>query len=96
MKFKINKYLLYFLQFLIFIVLFYILFNSSVNLVIFPFAFGMFFALAWANQKLFLLVPSYFIAGIIHDTSWEMAICLVATIFCLVVPYFIHVLCKRI
>ncbi len=95
MKFKINKYLLYFLQFLIFIVLFYILFNSSVNLVIFPFAFGMFFALAWANQKLFLLVPSYFIAGIIHDTSWEMAICLVATIFCLVVPYFIHVLCKK-
>lgn len=95
MKYKINKYLLFVLQFFVFIALFFILFQSSVNMVIFPFAFGMFFALAWANQKVWLLVPSYIIAGVIIHPNMEFAICGLICVFCLIVPYFIHVLCKK-
>lgn len=92
---KVNKYFLYFLQFVLFVGLFFILFNSSINFVIFPFAFAMFFALAWANQKVWLLVPAYIIAGVVVEPTVETAICLLVTIFCLIVPYFVHILCKK-
>ena len=43
--------LFYFAQFLGFIILFYVLSLASIGGLIFPFAFSMLFALAWANQK---------------------------------------------
>ena len=95
MNIKINKFLGFFLQFLIFFAVFYVLFNSSVNMVVFPFAFGLLFALAWANQKVWLLVPAYITAGALFSPTMEQAICLLVCIFCLIVPYFIHVLCKK-
>ena len=95
MKLNINKYFLFFLQFVIFLGLFFVLFNASINYVIFPFAFGMFFALAWANQKVWLLVPAYIVAGAIYQPTMEFAICMLVCIFCLIVPYFIHILCKK-
>lgn len=95
MNIKINKYFAIFLQFLTFLAVFYILFNSSINLVLFPFAFGALFALAWANQKVWILVPAYITAGVIFSPSMEQAICLLVCIFCLILPYFIHVLCKK-
>lgn len=95
MNFKINKYLFFVLQFLIFFGLFFVLFNSSVNMVVFPFAFGMLFALLWANQKVWLLVPAYIIAGVLYQPTLEFSIGILVTIFCLVVPYFIHILCKK-
>ncbi|MBP3431642.1 MAG: SpoIIE family protein phosphatase [Clostridia bacterium] len=95
MRVKINKYLLFFVQFVIFLGLFYVLFHSSINMVIFPFAFGMLFALAWANQKVWLLVPAYIAAGVLQQATFESAICLLVTVFCLIVPYFAHVLAKK-
>ena len=83
------------MQFVIFLGLFFVLFNASINYVIFPFAFGMFFALAWANQKVWLLVPAYIVAGAIYQPTMEFAICMLVCIFCLIVPYFIHILCKK-
>ena len=95
MNIKINKYFKYFLQIVVFFALFYVLFHASINFLIFPFSFGMFFALAWANQKVWLLVPAYVGAGILYNCSLEFAICLLVCVFCLIVPYFIHVLCKK-
>ena len=95
MNIKINKYLAFFLQFVIFFGIFYVLFHASINFVIFPFAFGMFFALAWANQKVWLLVPAYIFAGVLFEPTLEFAICMLVCVFCLIVPYFIHVLCKK-
>lgn len=95
MNIKTNKIFKYFIQFVIFFSLFFVLFNSSVNGIIFPFAFGMLFALAWANQKVWLLVPSYIIAGIIISPTMEVAICLLVCAFSLITPYFVHVLCKK-
>jgi len=95
MNIKINKYLGFFLQFFVFSIVFYVLFNSSVNMIVFPFAFGMLFALAWANQKVWILVPAYIAAGALFSPTIEQAICLLVCIFCLIVPYFVHVLCKK-
>lgn len=96
MRLKINKYLLFALQFVLFFGLFFVLFNSSVNMVIFPFAFGMLFALLWANQKVWLLVPAYIIAGVVHEPTLNFSICLLVTIFCLIVPFFAHILAKKV
>lgn len=90
-----NKHFLYILTFILFIGIFYILFNASVNFVIFPFAFGMLFALAWANQKVWILVPAYVIAGAIYKPTMEFSICALVCIFALIVPYFVHTLCKK-
>ncbi len=64
-------------------------------MVIFPFAFGMLFALTWANQKVWLLVPAYIVAGVLYQPTLQFAICMVVTVFCLIVPYFIHIVCKK-
>ena len=92
---KINKYLSYFLYFVGYTFLFYILFNASINQILYPFAFGMLFALTWANQKIYLLAPAYIVAGLVADFSFESVISILVTVFVLVVPYFIHILCKK-
>ncbi len=96
MRLKINKYLLFALEFVLFVGLFFVLFNSSVNMTIFPFAFGMLFALLWANQKVWLLVPAYIVAGVLHMPTLNFAICLLVTVFCLIVPFFAHILAKKV
>ncbi len=95
MKQKLNLYFSLFLKFLAFFAAFYVLFNSSVNMVIFPFAFGAMFALAWANQKVWLVCPAYVFAGVLNCPTWENAVSLIVAAFCLIVPYFFHVLCKK-
>lgn len=91
----LNKCLFLFMNFVILIGLFFILFNSSVNLIIFPFAFGMLYALCWANQKIWLVAPAYIIAGAIFRPTLEFCICTLVCAFCLIVPYFVHILCKK-
>ena len=93
---KINKYLDMAIKFCLFTFFFFLLFNASINQILYPFAFGMLFALTWANQKVYLLAPAYLLAGLITDFSLENAIVLLVTIFVLIVPYFIHVLCKKV
>lgn len=96
MKTKANKYLIYIAKYIIFIAVFYVLFAASVNSVIFPFAFGMMFALVWANQKVWIVCPAYIIAGALHSPTLEFSICILVTVFCLILPYFIHVLSKKV
>ena len=85
----------YFAEFLAFIVLFFILDLASINGKIFPFAFPMLFALAWANQKVWLLAPAYIISGLCTSFTATNVICLIVTVFALVLPYYIHVMCKK-
>ncbi len=95
MKIKINKYLSLLLQFVLFFGLFFVLFHSSINMVLFPFAFGMLFALAWANQKVWLISLAYIGSGIAANAQLENIICVLVCVFCLIVPYFVHLLCKK-
>ena len=94
-KININKTLNELLKFFLFVFLFFVLMNANINMVLSPFAFGMLFALTWANQKVYLLAPSYLLAGLVKDFSFESVISLLCTLFVLVVPYFIHILCKK-
>ncbi len=92
---KINKYLTLLFKFIVFLGIFYILFNSSIAQTIYPFSFAMLYALVWANQKVYVVVPAYIIAGVIYCHTLEFSICLLVSTFCLLVPYFIHLLCKK-
>lgn len=93
---KFDKILKNLLLFVSFVLLFFVLNNASINNVLYPFSFGMLFALTWANQKVYLLAPAYLIAGLVLNFSLNNAIVLLVTIFLLVLPYYIHVLCKKV
>ena len=95
MRENTNKYLLYILKFFIFSLLFFVLFNAGINNLVFPFAIAMFYALAWANQKIWLLVPAYIIGGVCHSPTMEFSIVLLVNIFCLILPYIFHILAKK-
>ena len=94
-KINLNNYLNSLLKFVIFIFLFFVLFKANINNILSPFAFGMLFALTWANQKVYLLAPAYLVAGLLNQFSFENAISLLCTLFVLILPYFIHILCKK-
>ena len=96
MKAKTNKYLGFLLRFFIYFCVFYILFHASINETIYPFAFGIMYALIWANQKVWLVVPAYIVAGVVYRPTLEFSICMLVCSFCIIVPYFIHVLCKKV
>lgn len=83
------------LRFVIFSLLFFVLSRASINNVIFPFAFSMLFALAWANQKVWLLTPAYLIGVIANFHTFEGIISAIVTVSILVIPYYVHVALKR-
>jgi len=87
--------LVYIFKFLLFFLLFFVFSCSSIQGLIYPFSFAMLFALAWAGQKVWLLTPAYIVALIINNHSFEGIISIVCTITFLVVPYYLHVLCKK-
>ncbi len=91
MKNKINYILLFFVYSLVF----FIVSRASINGLIYPFAFSMLFSLAWANQKVWLLVPSYCLGVILNNYSFESIISTLVTIFILIFPYYIHVIMKK-
>ena len=92
---KTKKYLYYSLSFLIFTGFFYILFHASISNLFYPFAFGMMFALVWSNQKIWVVCPAYLIAGILNNWGVYNIISVICTVFCVAVPYLIHVLLKK-
>ena len=91
MKSKLNQVVL----FLGYVILFYVLSLANIYGQIFPFAFAMLFALAWANQKVYLLAPAYFIGQIITYHTFQDIIITLVAILTLVVPYYIHILISK-
>jgi len=91
MKSKLN----YVIKFLAFMLLFFVLSRAGVNGEIYPFAFAMLFALAWANQKVWLLAPAYLIGCIANNYSFEGIISTVVTVLLLVLPYYVHIAIKK-
>lgn len=90
MKNKLN----YIIYFLLFTLLFFILSRASIYNEIYPFAFAMLFALAWANQKVWLLSPAYLIGYIINYHSFSAIVSALTVVLFLIVPYYIHVMTK--
>lgn len=96
MSTKANKFLTNSLKLMVFFGVFYVLFHSSINNTIFPFAFGMMYALVWANQKVWIVVPAYVASGAVFCPTLEFAVGMLVCSFCIIVPYFVHMLCKRV
>ena len=82
-------------RFVLFSFLFFILSRASIYGVIYPFAFSMFFALAWANQKVWILAPSYLLGVIANFYTFEGIINAIVTVSVLLIPYYIHVVMKK-
>lgn len=55
----------------------------------------MLFALAWANQKVWLLSPAYLIGYIINYHSFSAIVSALTVVLFLIVPYYIHVMAKK-
>ncbi len=79
----------------LFLGLFFVLEHAAIAEVIFPFSFAMMFALVWANQKVYLVCPAYFVAAVIADHSLEGIISALVCVVCVVVPYFAHYFAKK-
>ena len=73
-----------------FLALFFILENASINGLIFPFSFAMLFALIWANQKIWLVAPAYLVAAIIVNHSLAGIISAIVCAAMIVVPFILH------
>lgn len=83
-----------FLSFIFFSLLFFILSRASVYGAIFPFAFSMLFALAWANQKVWLLTPAYLLGYIANFPNFEGIIIAISSVTVLLIPYYAHIVAK--
>lgn len=82
-------------KFFIFGFLFFLLSKAGINGLIYPFAFAMLFALAWANQKIWILIPSYIAGAIGGDYSFAGIMSTLVTVCVLAVAYYIHVSMKK-
>lgn len=82
-------------KFLVFSLLFFVLARSSVQGVVYPFAFGVFFALAWGNQQMYILAPAFLVGAIANNYSFQGIISAIVTVSLLIVPYYIHLALKK-
>ncbi|MBQ8792226.1 MAG: SpoIIE family protein phosphatase [Clostridia bacterium] len=89
-----NKFTL-FLSFLGYCGMFFVLSRASLNGLVYPFAYGLLFALAWANQKVWLLAPAFLVGSIANNYSFEGIICSVVAVAVLLIPYYIHIALKK-
>ena len=83
------------IKFILFSLLFFLLSMAGINGLIYPFAFAMLFALAWANQKVWLIVPAYLAGAIGANYSFEGIISALVTAIVLAASYYIHVSLKK-
>lgn len=74
-----REYIKNILKYALFFVGFLIASRAGFYGVIFPFAFGLYFALIWCNQKIYLLAPMFLISSILCDFSF---VNIISTVFC--------------
>ena len=90
-----SKKILYPTLFLICFGLFCVFASASINGIIFPFATALAFALVFANQKVYLVVPSFALANLLLDFSVENIVFTAAGVFLLLFPFLFHKIAKK-
>lgn len=80
----------YIFGFVFFTALFFVLSKGCIYGQIFPFAFPMLFALAWVNQKPYIICPAYLLGTVLNNLSWKGCVISLCTISLLLIPYYIH------
>lgn len=83
------------LKYILFSLIFFLLSKAGVNGLIYPFAFAMLFALTWANQKIWIVIPSYIVGAIGGNYSFEGIMSTLVTAVVLGVAYYIHISLRK-
>ena len=83
------------IRFILFSLLFFLLSKAGINGIIYPFAFAMLFALAWANQKIWIVIPAFLVGAIAGNYSFEGIMSALVTACVLAVGYYIHISLKK-
>ena len=86
---------IYLFLFVGYFVLLFFMQHASIYGLVYPFAIGMMFALVWAEQKVWLVCPAYFLSTIAFNFSFESAITAIVAIVMVALPFYIHVVCKK-
>lgn len=81
-------------KYLFFFALFYILQSANIQ-GIYPFAFGMLFALVWCNQKIYILAPMYILSAFLVFFNLESLIISGITSIVFGFAYFMHYTFKK-
>ena len=83
------------IKFTIFLCLFFITGRAGLNGIIYPFVFGVYFALIWCNQNVFLVSITYLLAN--YLVNFSLINLLVNIIFCIIfmIFYGIHYKVKK-
>ncbi len=92
---KTKKILLEIIKDLSFFVLFFVLNFAGIKNIIFPFAFGMFYALIWCNQKIYILSPLYILASFLAHLDYNSVIISSVTVLVILIAYLIHYKLKK-
>ena len=74
---------------------FYIISKANINGVIYPFSFGLLFALMWCNNNVLILAPLYIAAMFLGTFSLQSLYCAIATVIVMLVTYGIHYKLKK-
>jgi len=90
-----NKKILYPVLALSYFVTLYILFNASINQLIYPFAFACAFALIWCGQKFYIVLPAFLGAGLLFDFSIPNLVYLIITCMLMVFPFLFNLATKK-
>ncbi len=90
-----SKKVLYPTLFLSYFLIFYVLSNASINMLIYPFAFSMAFALIWCGQKIYLVLPAFFGASLLYDFQVSNIVLSAVTCVCLILPFVFHKISKK-
>ena len=85
---QIIKYFLIFFAF-------YVLSKANINGIIYPFSFGILFALMWCNNNVLLLAPLYVAAIFLGTFSLSMLYSAIGTIIIMLITYGIHYKLKK-
>ena len=85
---EITKYLAIFLAF-------YVFSKANIAGVIYPFTFGLLFALMWCDHKVYILTPLYIIANFLGTFDLFSLYSAIATAGVLVITYLIHLKAKK-
>lgn len=81
-------------KYLFFFALFYVLQSANIQ-GIYPFAFGMLFALVWCNQKIYILAPLYILSAFLVFFNLESVIISGITAVVFSFAYFMHYKLKK-
>jgi stage II sporulation protein E len=83
------------IKYIAFFFLFYVMSKANINGNIFPFSFGILFALMWCNNKVLILAPLYILANFLGTFDVFLLYSAIATSVVMLIAYGLHLKLKK-